>query len=148
LLPVLKVRGNVDSLEPWHDTELKPGERWDEEIRAALQRMDIFLCLVSYQFLASQYIREVELKLAEERYARGEIDVVPVLLYPTDLEHDCTFLHQFAPLPAWQKSWREYEQGGDWNDALYPIGNGLKQAIENARARLKKKREPSASDAK
>ena len=32
-------------------------------------------------------------------------------------------------------SWRDFEKDGDWNDALYPIGNGLKQAIEKARAK-------------
>jgi hypothetical protein len=26
-------------------------------------------------------------------------------------------------------------KSGDWNDALYPIGNGIKQAIEKARRR-------------
>jgi internalin A len=56
LRPVLKVKANVDTLQPWHDTELKAGDRWDKEIRAELERMDIFLCLVSYQFLASGYI--------------------------------------------------------------------------------------------
>ena len=57
LLSVLKVKANVDTLQPWHDTELKAGDRWDKEIRAELERMDIFLCLVSYQFLASDYIK-------------------------------------------------------------------------------------------
>jgi hypothetical protein len=136
LLPVLKVRANVDTLQPWHDTELKAGDRWDDEIRAELDRMDIFLCLVSFQFLASGYIQDVELPRAKARHKKGEIEVVPVVLYKMDLEHDCEFLHQFNPLPAWGKSWREFEQGGgDWNDALYPIGNGIKQAIDKVRSR-------------
>ena len=42
LLPVLRVKANVDTLQPWHDTELKAGDRWDKEIRAELERMDIF----------------------------------------------------------------------------------------------------------
>ena len=46
LLPVLRVKANVDTLQPWHDTELKAGDRWEKEIRAELERMDIFLCLV------------------------------------------------------------------------------------------------------
>jgi hypothetical protein len=43
LLPVLRVKANVDTLQPWHDTELKAEDRWDKEIRAELDRMDIFL---------------------------------------------------------------------------------------------------------
>ena len=72
---------------------------------------------------------------AKARHKRGEIEVVPVVLYPMDLKHDCEFLYQLNPLPAWGKSWRDFEKDGDWNDALYPIGNGVKQAIEKARLR-------------
>ena len=95
-------------------------------------QMDIFLCLVSYQFLASGYIQNVELPRAKARHKNGEIEVVPVLLYKMDLKHDCEFLHQLNPLPEWGKSWRDYR---DLNAALYPIGNGVKQAIEKVRLR-------------
>jgi hypothetical protein len=94
--------------------------------------MDIFLCLVSFDFLASGYIQNVELERAKARHRNGEIEVVPVLLYPMDLQHDCEFLYQLNPLPEWGKSWRDFEKEGDWRDALYPIGNGIKQAIEKA----------------
>ena len=99
LLPVLRVKANVDTLQPWHDTELKAGDRWDKEIRAELERMDIFLCLVSYQFLASGYIQNVELPRAEARHKKREIEVVPVVLYPMDLESDCEFLSTLNPYP-------------------------------------------------
>jgi hypothetical protein len=135
LLPVLKVKANVDTLQPWHDTEIKAGDRWDKEIRAELERMDIFLCLVSIDFLASDYIQNVELSKAKARVEKGEIDVVPVVVYPMDLKSDCEFLYQFNPLPEWGKCWRDFEKDGDWRDALYPIGNGVKQAIEKARLR-------------
>ena len=136
LMPVLRVKANVDALQPWHDTELKAGDRWDQEIKGELERMDIFLCLVSYQFLASAYIQEVEIPRAKARHANGEIEVVPVLLYPMDLKIDCKFLYDLNPLPEWGKCWRDYERNGeDWNDALFYIGNGLKQAIEKVRAR-------------
>ena len=59
--------------------------------------MDIFLCLVSYQFLASDYIHDVELPRAEARHKNGEIEVVPVVVYPMDLKSDCEFLYQFNP---------------------------------------------------
>jgi hypothetical protein len=135
LRSVLKVKANVDTLQPWHDTELKAGDRWDKEIRTELERMHIFLCLVSYDFLASDYIKDVELPRAQARHKNGEIEVVPVLLYPMDLEHECEFLYQLNPLPEWGKSWWEFAKDGDWNAALYPIGKGVKQAIEKARLR-------------
>ena len=135
LVPVLKVKAGVDGLQAWHDTEIKAGDRWDKEIRDELERMDIFLCLVSYEFLASGYIQKVELRRAKARHKKGEIEVVPVVLYPMDLKNDCEFLYGLKPLPEWGKSWRDFEKEGDWRDALYPIGNGIKQAIEKARLR-------------
>ena len=91
LLPVLRVKANVDALQPWHDTELKAGDRWDKEIQAELERMDIFLCLVSYQFLASSYIQDVELTKAKARHEKGEIEVVPVVLYPVNSKTTANF---------------------------------------------------------
>jgi hypothetical protein len=91
ILPVLKVKANVDTLQPWHDTEIKAGDHWEKEIRAELDRMDIFLCLVSYQFLASSFIHDVELPTAEARHKNGEIEVVPVVVYPMDLKATANF---------------------------------------------------------
>ncbi len=54
-----------------------------------------------------------------------------MLLYQMD-DLDCEFLYQLNPLPEWGKCWRDFEKDGDWRDALYPIGNGVKQAIEKA----------------
>jgi hypothetical protein len=52
-----------------------------------------------------------------------------------DLEHDCEFLHGLNPLPEWGKCWQDFANVGDWREALYPIGKGVKQAIEKARLR-------------
>jgi hypothetical protein len=129
---LLKLSGNVDALQPWHATELKAGDRWDKEIRAELERMDIFLCMVSFEFLASDYIQNVELPRAKARLENNEIEVVPVVLYRIDLQHYCEFLHRLNPLPEWGKSWRDYRA---YSDALQSIGSGIKQAIEKARQR-------------
>jgi internalin A len=132
---LLKAKANVNPLQSWHDTALKAGDPWDKEIRIELERMDIFLCLVSYQFLASDYIKTVELPRAMARHKNGEIEVVPVILYPMDLERDCKFLYELNPLPEWGKTWQDFTKDGDWNDALPFIGNGIEQAVEKARLR-------------
>ena len=135
-MPLLKLKANVAGLRPWHDTDLEAGDIWHDEICSELKAMDIFLCLVSVEFLTSRYIQEVEVPEALRRQKKGEIEIVPLALYPIDWDVDCPALKKFNPLPAFGKSWREYEHdGGEWRDAFYPIGNGLKQAIDKARAR-------------
>jgi hypothetical protein len=76
LLPLLKLKENVAGLRPWHDSELQSGELWDDEIRAELKRMDIFLCLVSVQFLASRYILRLR-SPSNQKFKTGSITSAP-----------------------------------------------------------------------
>jgi hypothetical protein len=128
--PLLKFKCRMAPIEPWHDQELKAGALWDKEIRDALGKMDVFLCLVSYYFLASDYITKVEMKEALQRQKAGKTIIVPLLLSdmePKDIKH----LNKFNPLPVYGRSWRSYEMnGGNTMDAHKPIRTGLWQAIE------------------
>lgn len=136
LRPLLKFPDPTNTAHVWHDQLLQVGDRWDPAIRAALDRMNVFVCLVSYEFLASDYIMQIELPKALERAKRGDVEIVPILLYDVDLKVECPELHQFNPLPAWGKCWRDYEKdGGHRQDAHRPIRNGLRQAIDKIRAR-------------
>ncbi len=82
LRPLLKFRNpGANVAHVWHDQQLEAGHRWHDEIQAALKEMNIFVCLVSYEFLASDYIMNVELKEALRREKKKEIAIVPILLY-------------------------------------------------------------------
>jgi len=137
LRPLLKFRtpsANVSHV--WHDQQLRAGDRWDKEIRAALEGMDVFVCLVSYEFLASDYIMGIEVPAALAREKQGDVEIVPILLYDVNLQDECPELHAFAPLPVWGKCWRDYEQdGGHYQDAHKPIRDGLRQAIAKVKAK-------------
>lgn len=136
LRPVLKFDRCRDRAYAWNDQEMKAGDRWDKQIKEALERMDVFVCLVSFDFLASDYIKNVEVKRALAREKKGEIEIVPILIYEMDLEADWPQLHAFNPLPAWGKCWRDYERdGGHYQDAQKPIRDGLRQAIDKAKTK-------------
>ncbi len=67
----------------WQDSKLLAGEKWDLEIRKALEECNLGLLLISASFLGSKYITEVELQLLKNK------PVIPVLLWPVDFErHD------------------------------------------------------------
>lgn len=137
LRPVLKFDGCRDKAYAWNDQEMKAGDRWDREIKEALERMDVFVCLVSFEFLASGYIKKVELKRALARAKKNEIEIVPIVIYADmDLEKEYPKLNEFNPLPSWGKCWRDYEKdGGHFQDAHGLIRKGLRQAIDKVRAR-------------
>ncbi len=62
-----RLRQNLSSLEQqglievWDDGQLRPGEKWDGQIKQALDRCVSALLLVSPDFLSSSFITDVEL---------------------------------------------------------------------------------------
>jgi hypothetical protein len=98
--------------------------------------MDVFVCLVSYEFLDSDFIMNIEVPKALAREQKGEVVIVPILLYDVNLEVEYPDLSAFNPLPASRKCWRDFEHnGGHYQDAHKPIRDGLHQAIEKVKAK-------------
>lgn len=69
-------------LEMWHDRRIGAGKEFNNEISQHLEKADIILLLISPDFIASDYINDVELKRAMERHENGEARVIPVILRP------------------------------------------------------------------
>ena len=67
-------------IAPWRDTDLVPGEDWDETIKQRLIDAQIILFMVSRDFLATDYITDHERPLAMDLMKQGKAVVVPVLL--------------------------------------------------------------------
>jgi hypothetical protein len=80
-LSILRRRGLVKS---WHDRQIGAGTEWRDEIDTHIRTAHIILLLISADFLASDYIYDVEMKLALDRHARHEAIVIPIILRPVD----------------------------------------------------------------
>lgn len=65
---------------PWYDGHITPGAPWSNVIQENLRNADLVIFLVSKAFLASEYIAEVEMKLAFELQARGSVRIIPILV--------------------------------------------------------------------
>ena len=95
-------------LSIWHDERILPGDKWDTEIRKNLNEADIIVLLVSSDFLSSDYIEQVEFKLALERHQKGKAIMVPVIARPCYWEaNDVLFSlqalpHEGKPISTWQ----------------------------------------------
>jgi TIR domain len=128
LYPVMHSLG----VDIWIDERIPPGDVWDQKIREALDRAELFLFCISSDLLFSKYIDQVELKQAREKYDRGEALLVPVIL------RDCTWewVKPFAELQAVPKNglaiqlWTPQDTG--YADAARRIGVMLRNHMAGA----------------
>jgi len=81
-LKILQQRRLIDS---WKDRNIEAGDDWRRQIDVNLERAQIILLLVSADFIASDYCREVEMKFALEREREGKVVVIPVVLRDVNL---------------------------------------------------------------
>lgn len=81
LVPSLTVLANRNSIAPWLDTDLAPGEDWNETLQQRLSAAQIILFMVSRAFLASEYITRKERPLAMRLMDEKKAVVVPIILW-------------------------------------------------------------------
>ena len=137
LMPLLTFPGV--QVKPWSDKEIRAGVRWDNEIKQALAEMDVFVALVSVHFAVSEYIGQVECSIAKQRHENDEIEVVPVLVHDPGGQ-ECDWLLSLQRVPPGARSWAEIVQEFQQHDmALAPIRSGLREVIERARERRKRR---------
>ncbi len=78
----LKPLRELCQLEPWADTRIKPGSKWRDEIRTAVERASVAILLVSADFLASDFIRTDELPPLLEAAEQNGAVILPIIVSP------------------------------------------------------------------
>lgn len=71
-------------IETWYDRDILAGSDLDAEIERELEAADLFLLLVSPDFIASDYCVEREMARALERHSTGKARVVPIIVEECD----------------------------------------------------------------
>lgn len=115
-------------IDGWHGGKIKPGEKWDESVKNALHECEVVLFLVSSDFLASDYINNIEIKIAFERYEKGEIKIIPIILRPCVWNEN--ELSKFQALPKRGKplsTWENIDEG------LYNVTKGITRVVQGKR---------------
>lgn len=120
-LTILKRQG---LLESWDDTQILPGDVWDMGINENLLKADIILLLISSSFMDSDYINDVELKIALERHQKNEARVIPIIL------RNCFWkIAPFAKLQALPAMAKPVENWKSPDDAFTDIAKGIYNVI-------------------
>ena len=112
-LKVLQTAGLVDF---WVDRDLAAGEEWNKGITLELEKMDVFVLLVSDHSLTSDYINRVEIARALERRNEGTAEVVPVILHRCQWKA-CGILSHLIALPKDGKPVKDHApHANGWHD--------------------------------
>lgn len=78
---ILKYLQPNEDIEVWYDKEMLAGDEFDEVISAKIEESDVFVFLITQDFLTSKYCNEIELSKALERKASDdELRIIPVVL--------------------------------------------------------------------
>ena len=137
ILYPLKLYHKIDI---WDDTQIPPGSRWREEIEQALERTRVALLLVSADFLASDFVTQVELPklFAAEKQGRVRIfwlPLAPCLWEITELKE----IQAAIKPPGRTLSQMSSEEQ---NEVFKQIGLAISRVLEqDAQQRLQEQRE-------
>jgi internalin A len=126
LAPLIRLQ----KLQIWDDRDIEAGGDWEKVIFQQLEASDIVLCLVSADFVASDFCYKREFGAALEAHHRGEKTIVPVMLRKTDW--------QDLPLAAIQGVPGEWiSSAKNKDEAWTKVSEMLRPAL--AQAKLRKK---------
>ena len=118
-------------ISTWHDLEISPGEKWEEEIIDNLNSSDIVLLLLSSDFLSSDYC-DKETEWALNLKKKKGISVIPIILRPCLWEES-----EISELNVLPESGKPISKWDDKDEAFANIVKGIKRvAIKKQEEKL------------
>lgn len=110
----------------WHDNDILAGGELDREISEQLENCELFIALVSPDFLASNYCYEREMRRAVERCEEGTLRIVSIIIEPCYWKS--TPLAKFKVLPDDGRAVSEWPNP---NNAYLNVVEELRRIVED-----------------
>lgn len=127
LAPLIRLQ----KLQLWDDRDIDAGAEWREVLFKQLDEADIVICLVSADFVASDFCYQKEFGTALEAHRRGEKTIVPVKLRKTDWQD-----LPLADIQGVPGEWITSAKNKD--EAWTQVSASLRPALDKAKQRKKK----------
>lgn len=123
IAPNLNILQREGLLTIWHDLQIKPGDKWDDEIKAKLEEAELYLFLVSSALLDSEYVLTVELPIAKRREEEKKARLIPIIL------RNCSWKTYVGEIQALPTAGRAIKKWRDRDDAFFDVEQGLRRTI-------------------
>ncbi|HMQ89085.1 MAG TPA: COR domain-containing protein, partial [Flavilitoribacter sp.] len=127
LAPLIRLQ----KLQLWDDREIEAGGEWEKIIFQELENADIVLCLVSADFVASEFCYKKEFGAALTAHHQGKKTIVPIMLRKTDWQDLPISKIQGVPGGEWISS------ATNKDEAWTKVSERLRPALEKAKIRKK-----------
>ncbi len=82
LLPQLKALEQAGRVVVWDDRKIDGGDRWYPEIKEAMERATVAVCLITSDYLASHFCVKEEVPYLLERCEKDGLVFIPLLVRP------------------------------------------------------------------
>lgn len=128
------------NLNIWHDAHIQPGQEWKYSIDSRLNQTDLFVMLVSIDFMNSHFIHQVEFKYAVERHKANKSIIIPVITRECPWDIDFEFDDYSFSLKELQVLPDEGRPIVDWKTSDHAFNN-IATGIRKVVASIKKNQE-------
>ena len=124
----------LNKLQLWDDRDIDAGDEWRKVIFQQLEEADIVICLVSADFVASDFCYQAEFGTALAAHRKGDKTIVPIMLRDTDWQD--LPLSEIEGIPGvWINS------TANQDEAWSKVSKALRPALEHAKQRKRAKME-------
>ncbi len=130
LAPNLDLLQREGLVEVWCDLQIKPGDKWDDEIKRKLEEAELYLFLMSTDLLVSDYVRNTELPIARKRHEENTARLVPVIV------RECSWTGYVGDIQGLPKGTLAVKQWRDKDQAFHDVEMGLRKTIVEVRKLL------------
>jgi hypothetical protein len=126
----LKQFDDVYNINVWYDGDLRCGDEWDPEIKRQLQSADLIIFLVSNSFLATGYIKDIEIKTAIERHSKNEVKLMPVILSSCNWQSKVNPLRHIISYPDKIKTVADFAIEGNEDEAWTRVIKKIEEFLD------------------
>ena len=111
-------------ISAWTDQEILPGGNVDQIISTSLETSDLFIALISPDYIASKYCYDQEFQKALKMQEQGNLIIIPIIIEPCDWLN--TPFKKFKALP---KDGKEISTWENRNTAFLDIIQNIRKLI-------------------